>query len=61
MSIKELVIKIESKLQTQVDHIFKFYENKELQHKMYDLGFEWYIKGLHAGIESERKYQESKK
>lgn len=61
MSIKELVIKIEDKLQTQVDHIFKYYENNEIKQKMYDLGFEWYIKGLHAGIESERSFQEGKK
>ena len=56
--MKELIIKIEEKLTSQVDHIFKFYEDNEMKQKMYDLGFEWYIKGLHAGIEVEKSQKQ---
>jgi hypothetical protein len=52
--MESLLIKIEQKLKDQVSHVFRFYEDSELKQKMFDLGFEWYIKGLQAGIELER-------
>ncbi len=52
--MQELLIKIEEKLQSQVEHVFKYYEDNELKQKMFDLGYEWYLKGLQAGIELER-------
>lgn len=57
----ELLIKIEEKLKDQVNHVFKFYEDSELKQKMFDLGFEWYVKGLKAGIELERSHILEKK
>jgi hypothetical protein len=48
------LIKIEEKLKDQVNHVCRFHEYSELKHKMFDLCFEWYIKGLHAGTEAER-------
>ncbi len=52
--MKEFLDKIEEELKSQVDHIFKFYEDCELNQKMFDLGFLWYVKGVQAGIELER-------
>lgn len=52
--MNDLLDKIEEKLQTQVDHVFRYYEDNELRQKMFDLGYEWYVKGLQAGIELER-------
>lgn len=46
------IIKIENKLQVQVDHIFNIHSTEMLKQKVYDLAFEWYLKGLHTGIES---------
>lgn len=36
---------VNSKLQSQVDHLFRSYEGDELKQKVYDLAFEWYWKG----------------
>ncbi len=53
--MRELIIKIEEKLQSQVEHISRMYESHELPQKMFDLGMEWYIKGVQEGIAIVRK------
>jgi len=58
--IKELVIKIENKLQAQVDHVLNVHNSDMLKSKVYDLAFEWYLKGLHSGIEHEREFNNRK-
>ena len=59
--MESVLIKIEEKLKDQVNHVFKFYEDNELKQKMFDLGFEWYVKGLQAGIELEKSNSLEKK
>jgi hypothetical protein len=36
---------INRKIQSQVDHLFRSYEGDELKQKVFDLAFEWYLKG----------------
>lgn len=45
-------IKIDNKIQIQVDHIFNIHSTEMLKQKVYDLAFEWYLKGFHAALES---------
>lgn len=53
--MKDEEIYIKEKLQSQIEHIFRFYENNELEDKMYDLAYEWYVKGFYAGIKHNKK------
>lgn len=57
----EITIKIENKLKTQVEHIFNIHNTEHLKDKVYDLAFEWYLKGLHTGIESEKEFNKRQK
>jgi hypothetical protein len=58
--MKDLIIKIENKLQTQVDHVLNVHNSDMLKIKVYDLAFEWYMKGLQSGIEHERECNNKK-
>lgn len=47
--------KIENKLKAQIEHLISNYENQELKDKLYDLSFEWYMKGVFTGLNNEIK------
>ena len=51
----ELMIKIDNKLQNQIDHLFSTYEIHDLRYKMYDLAFEWFMSGMSIGRDLARK------
>ncbi len=51
-------IKIENVLKNQVAHVIDLYDGLILQQKMYDLAFEWYMKGFTRGMETEREFHE---
>lgn len=42
---------IEEKIKTQVDNIFKFYDDKDLIKKILDFSLGWYMKGLNSNAE----------
>ena len=48
-------IEVENKLKMQVDHIFRCHDAQYLKDKIYDLAFEWYMKGLRSGVGFEQK------
>lgn len=59
--MESVSVEIENKLKIQVDHIFRSHEAQYLKDKIYDLAFEWYMKGLHSGIEFEQEQQKKVK
>lgn len=54
-------IKIESVIANQIAHVMASYgdQPEEFLWKMQQLVIEWYCKGLAAGIETERKHNDS--
>ncbi len=50
--MNEPSIEIENKLKQQVLHILGTHTEHLLFTKIYDLAFEWYMKGLHSGLTS---------
>ena len=46
---------IENTIKRQVDHIFDYYEGKELRVKMYDLAIQWYLRGFSFGLNDEKE------
>jgi hypothetical protein len=57
----ELEIRIIDKIESQVKHCFRFYEDHELEDKLIDLCREWFFKGFTGGITHEREQQQKEK
>jgi hypothetical protein len=56
--MNDAIIAIENKLKIQVDHVVNIHNEDMLKSKIFDLAFEWYMKGLQTGIECERLEQQ---
>jgi len=53
--MKDSMLLVESKLKTQVDHIFNIKNEDALKSKVFELAYEWYMKGIKTGFEFERE------
>ena len=51
-------VEIDNKLRQQIQHILGTHTEHMLLTKIYDLAFEWYMKGLHTGLSSEVRLSE---
>ena len=44
-----------SQMESQIQHIFRMYEDNEVQFKLLELCIEWYEKGMKKGVQTVSK------
>jgi hypothetical protein len=49
---------VENKIKSQIEHMLTVHVGYELKYKMYDLAFEWYMKGLITGLEHGKEWKD---
>lgn len=57
---RRLEVQVIDKIEQQVQHCMRSYENNLLEDKLIDLVLEWFLKGFFGGIEHIQLKQEQK-